>query len=139
MANLKDKLVQQNEAIVVNDVNGNFKLMAAALQDAKATIISIEQSYLSKYDVADELRLAVKDKTTKPPAEIKVLLDPAKTMKDIVNNNSYTKLESYLNSLDRNEFEPPLKPDYQLQHYNIQLDYLSLRHFQLRHLRSQLC
>lgn len=113
MANLKDKLVQQNKAVVVNDVNGNFKLMAAALQDAKATIINIEQSYLSKYDVADELRLAVKDKTTKPPAEIKVLLDPAKTMKDIVNNNSYTKLESYLNSLDRNEFEPPLKPDYQ--------------------------
>jgi LAS superfamily LD-carboxypeptidase LdcB len=113
MANLQGKLVQQGQALIYIDANTNFGYMAAALQNDKGIAITVEQSYLSKYDVADSLRLLVKDKTDKPPTEVKPLLDPNKKITDIVNSGDYDKLENYLsNILSAADYEPPLRPDY---------------------------
>lgn len=113
MANIKEKLVQQGQALIQADANTNFGYMAAALQNDKGIAMTVEQSYLSKYDVADNLRKLVKDKTTKPPADIKPLLDPNKTIADIVNSAEYEKLEKYLNeTLTSADYEPPLRPDF---------------------------
>jgi len=99
MASLQGKLVQQGQALVYTDANTNFGYMAAALQNDKGIAMTVEQSYLSKYDVADNLRKLVKDKTDKPPAEIKPLLDTNKTIADIVGTaGSYDALATYLNA-----------------------------------------
>lgn len=114
MANLQGKLVQQGQALVYTEANTNFSNMAAALLRDKSIAMTIEQSYLSKYDVADNLRKLVKDKIDKPPADIKPLLDPNKTMTDITNSaGSYELLIAYLtNTLTPADYEPPLRPDF---------------------------
>lgn len=114
MANLQGKLIQQGQALVYAEANYNFANLAAALQKDKAIAITIEESYLSKYDVADNLRKLVKDKVDKPPADIKPLLDPNKTIIDIANNvESYNSLIAYLTeTLTPADFEPPLRPDF---------------------------
>lgn len=113
MSDIKDSTIQQGQAIVLTEVNDNFRSMAAALQRDKGIAITIIQSYLSKYDVADDLRKRVKDRVSKPSNDIKPLLDPNKTMTDIVRENNYDKLENYLNqTLVMEDYEPPLKPDY---------------------------
>lgn len=111
MSNLQGKLVQQGQALILTEVNTNFRNMATALQNDKGIALTVEQSYLSKYDVADELRKLVKDKISKPPAEIKSLLDPTKLMSDIVAEaGAFDRLEDYLNNtLSSADYEPPLK------------------------------
>jgi len=112
MSDLKDKVVQQGQAVVLREANDKFRLLAAALQTDKNITISIEQSYLSSYDIADDLRKIVKDKTNKPPADIKVLLDPNKPIANIVKEGLYVKLKTYLDKLGATDYEPPLPADY---------------------------
>jgi len=112
MSDLKDKVVQQGQAVILREANVKFQLMAAALQTDKNITISVEQSYLSGYDVADDIRKIVKDKTNKPPADIKALLDPNKTITDIVKEGLYNKLKTYLDKLEAADFEPPLPADF---------------------------
>ena len=112
MANVKDKMVQQGQAVVYREAGTNFGLMAAALKKDKAIDITIEQSYLSIYDVADELRKIVKDKTAKEQADIKVLLDTNKAIADIIKEGQQEKLITYLDSLTPADYEPPLPADF---------------------------
>jgi len=112
MSDLKDKVVQQGQAVVLREANNKFRLLAAALQTDKSITISIEQSYLSGYDVADDLRKIVKDKTNKPPANIKTLLDVSKPIAEIVKEGLYDKLKGYLDNLEAADYEPPLPADF---------------------------
>lgn len=107
MANIKTSVVQQGQAIVIREPNDNFKLMAAALQNDKTTALTLEQGYMSAYDVVDELRKLVKDKTT-PPSDIVPLLESNKAITDIVKDGTYTKLFDFLNKLTPADYEPPL-------------------------------
>ena len=124
MANIKTSVVQQGQAIVIRELNDNFKLMIAALQNDKTTALTLEQGYLSAYDVVDELRKLVKDKTTTGatvdytypptttpstlPSDIAPLLDSSKVITDIVKDGTYTKLLDFLNKLTPADYEPPL-------------------------------
>jgi LAS superfamily LD-carboxypeptidase LdcB len=108
MANIKTSVVQQGQAIVIRELNDNFKLMAAALQNDKTTALTLEQGYMSAYDVVDELRKLVKDKTTTPPSDIAPLLDSNKSITDIVKDGTYIKLFDFLNKLTASNYEPPL-------------------------------
>ena len=111
MASIKNRCVQVGQAIVFENAQRDFDRMTQALQNDKAITLSIQTSYLSKYDVADELRKVVKDKINKPPVEIKALLDTSKPMTDIVNDTgSFDQLKSYLDNLSNADFEPPLAP-----------------------------
>jgi len=109
MASLKDRVYQIQQAIVLQEAYDKYQLLAGALQVDKGIALSLDQSYMSKFDVADELRKFVKDKTNKPPAEIKPLLDPAKTITDIVKEGNFDKLQDYLNNLSAAEYEPPIQ------------------------------
>lgn len=111
--NLKGLVVQRGQAIVLTEISDYFDQMANACRKDKGIPLTLEQSYLSKYDVADQLRVLVKDKTVKPPVEIRPLLDANKAMIDIVREGNYSKLEDYLNNLSDADFEPPLKQTYQ--------------------------
>lgn len=112
MASLKDRCVQINQAIVLTEAQQNFSFLAAALQTDKGVAITIEDSYLSKYDVTDQLRKLTKDKTVKPPEDIKPLFDETKTITSIVQEGKYDALEGYINGLNDNDFEPPILPDF---------------------------
>ena len=108
MGSLKDRVVQINQAIVLSEAQNNFGFLVAALQKDKGIALTLDQSYMSKYDVADDLRKFVKDKTNKPPADIKPLLDPNKTITDITKEGQFDKLKEYLDGLSAADFEPPL-------------------------------
>ncbi len=110
MASIKNRCVQVGQAVVFENAQRDFNLMAAALQNDKGVNLTIQSSYLSKYEVADELRKLVKNKTDLS-AEIKELIDPAKTIADIAaNTGSFNALKNYLDGLTLADFEPPLKP-----------------------------
>lgn len=111
MADIRNKCVQVNQAIVLEEAQRSFDTMVRALQNDKGVSLSIEASYLSKYDVADELRKIVRDKVEKPPVDIKPLLDPSRSIADIVSEpGSFDRLKAYLDGLSNADFEPPLKP-----------------------------
>lgn len=112
MANIKTRCVQINQAVVLSEAQRNFNLMAIALQTDKGITINIESSYLSKYDVVNELRKLVKDKTDKPTQEIKPLLDPAKAIEDIVKEGQFDSLKTYVDNLDSTDYQPPLAPKF---------------------------
>jgi len=109
MGSLKDRVYQIQQAIVLQEAYDKYQLLVGALQVDKGIALTMEQSYMSKFDVADELRKFVKDKTNKPPAEIKPLLDPAKTITDIVKEGNFDKLQAYLDNLLPAEYEPPIQ------------------------------
>ena len=112
MASLKDRCVQVNQAVILTEAQQNFNYLAAALQTDKGIAITIDESYLSKFDVTDQLRKITKDKTSKPPENVKPLFDESKTITSIVQEGTYDALEGYINSLNDNDFEPPLLPDF---------------------------
>ena len=105
--NIKNDIVQQGEALVKTDVSNNFKNLVIALQkDITEAAITVKQSYLSDYDVIDELRKTV---VTKPTGStLAALFDPNKPMADIVNENNFDKVKQYVLTLGNNEFNPSL-------------------------------
>ena len=113
MATLKDRVVQQGTAIILSDAYNNFGYLAAALAKAPGGVtLTLDQSYVSTYDVVDELRKRVKDKTSKPPADVRPLLDANKTIVDIVNEKNFDKLKTYIDGLAPSDYEPPLPADF---------------------------
>lgn len=115
--NIKDKVVQKGDEVVLQEANTMFDFMIAALSKDKGVTLKISQGYKSVYDVADELRGLVKDKTVSPPSHIIPLLDTKKTMKEILESSLYDSgsaptLKQYLTDLDDASFEPPIKPIY---------------------------
>jgi hypothetical protein len=107
--NIKNDIVQQGEALVKTDVSNNFKNLVIALQkDITEAAITVKQSYLSDYDVIDELRKTV---VTKPTGStLAALFDLNKPMADIVNENNFDKVKQYVLTLGNNEFNPSLSP-----------------------------
>lgn len=111
MASIKNRCVQVGQAVVFENAQRDFDRMAQALQNDKSITLSIISSYLSKYEVIDELRKLVKDKTEKPPVEIRPLLDSSKPITDIVSSGGdFDALKTYIDDLSNADFEPPLSP-----------------------------
>jgi hypothetical protein len=99
MANLKGKLVQVNDVLVLEEANNMFTILKSGLETDKGVTLSLKQSYLSKFEVADELRKRIKDKVQRE------VLDAGKTMKDILDSKEtinnltlYQSLEYFLNN-----------------------------------------
>jgi hypothetical protein len=109
MANLKGKLVQVNDVLVLEEANNMFTILKSGLEADKGVTLSLKQSYLSKFEVADELRKRVKDRDKRE------ILDDGKTMKDILdskatlnNQTLYKNLEFVLNNFKNEDYDPPL-------------------------------
>ena len=96
MADLKGKLVQVGSIVVLGEANDMFVLLKNALSTATGKTLNLGQSYMSKFEVADEIRQRVIDKDKTPPQDIKPLLDPNKKILDIVKEKQFDKLEKYL-------------------------------------------
>ncbi len=83
MANLKDKLgqVPGGSAVVLIEGFTLFSRMIEALKRDKGVELKVEQSYLSKFEVVDELRKIAKNKEKEGYAN---LLDPKAKIEDIL-------------------------------------------------------
>jgi hypothetical protein len=49
MGNIKQMVVQQNQAIMLTEANDYFKYLSAGLQKDKGVSITVDQSYMSSY------------------------------------------------------------------------------------------
>lgn len=124
MADLTNKLSQFGETIIYTAANGYLAALNAKMNESIAKQITIKTSYLSKYQVIEELRERLNNdyRTTKFPAstisdeaftKIQPLLDTTKDIISIVkeSEDDYKELASYLNELADNApnaFDPPL-------------------------------
>jgi hypothetical protein len=92
MANLNGKLgqVPGGTAIIHTEVYPLFALMTEALKRDKGVELKVIQSYLSKYEVTDELRKLVKNKQGDGTPEIISMLDPKVKIEDIIGIKSAT-------------------------------------------------
>ena len=111
MSNIKDKVQQLGNTIVLMEAYTKFQLLAAAFSTDKSVSINVLQNYLSEYDVVDELRQRVKNKE-QAPSEIKPLLDPQKKITDVISENNFTKLAEYIYQRKKEDYEPPLDSDF---------------------------
>lgn len=107
MANLEGKLSQKGDAIYLTIAELYLQALNKKMQEVKGQSLSVKQGYMSKYDLVDELRNMLKDKTTKPEgvgdaewSEIQPLLEPTKSIEDIGKvKESYNKLQDFMNNL----------------------------------------
>lgn len=113
---------QVGDAVVLSDAYSKFQLMVAALQKDKNVTLSIVQGYMSTYDVVDELRKLLKDKTAASSPEVTPLLDAKKTIVDIVKEGNFDKLKQYIDNQPNNAFEPPLMSQFNsaTENFNVQ-------------------
>lgn len=124
MANLENKLTQIGSQVVYTQANVYFQAMLNAMAESGIDKPTLHSSYMSKYEVADDLRARLKDefKTAAPPTvpfegnvgeDLGSLLDVSRTIIDVASQAAdYDKLESYLNSCATSSpdaFDPPIK------------------------------
>lgn len=117
MADLSGKLTQMGDAVIDITVKDNFDRLVLDLKKAlpAESITPIISSYMSKYDIIDELRKriskAIREGDTKPSETILKLIDPATPLADLAKVPAdYTSLEDYIVGLTLDSFDPPLTP-----------------------------
>jgi len=116
MPNIKGDIVQVEESVVYREANVNFNAMVKALKEDKGVSMTIDQGYLSVYELVDELRGLVKNKNPESTdnsdaqtnTNVSSLLDPNKSIETIVGEGTFELLKSYVDNLDYAEFEPTL-------------------------------
>lgn len=131
MADLKDKLSQFGDVVMYAQANQYFTALNAKLNEAIGGKLEVKKSYLSKYEVVEDLRNLLREdfRTQKPEGAsisdedfeiVKPLLDTSIPIIDIVNESesNYNKLESFLNDLATNvkgAFDPPIGEPFSAQ------------------------
>lgn len=123
MANLENKLSGIGDSTVYTKANGYFAALNSKLQEAKSLKLELKRSYLSKYELVDDLRSKLRDEFRLEQVRgsstseedfvlIKPLLDINTAMTEIATDeDSFNLLETYLNDLATNvkgAFEPPI-------------------------------
>jgi len=119
MASLEGKLAQFGDNVVFREAYDYFQALNAKLRESTTKELVLQPSYLSKFEVVDDLRKKLRDefKTAAPPgvesfdAALSPLLDPAKEMLEIAQGSDYSKLETYINDCvtkAKGAFDPPL-------------------------------
>lgn len=113
MADLKNTLTQVGEVIIDSTVKDNFDRMMIALKKDVNTTLDLESSYMSKYDIIDKLRIRVNKEVVSAlsGSSTAMLLDPTRPLSEIAKVEAdYNTLETYINGLSAESFEPPLAP-----------------------------
>jgi len=133
MANLKGKLSQYGDAVVLTQAYSYFNLLNKKLSEVKSQSLNLKQGYISKYELVDDLRKALRPeyKTTLPPnsrttAEdfniIQPLLDVNKGIIEIAQNESeFNTLSQFLQTLAKESkgvFNPTLSEPFTTTTHN---------------------
>ena len=110
MANIKADLIEVNKVPIHKEVNKNFQLLVTALKKDRGLSLTLKSSYLSSYDIVDDLRKKINPTVyTNETGSIKDLLDPAIELSTFAQDEAkYTALKDYIKALPLNSFEPPL-------------------------------
>jgi len=132
MSSLEGKLSQSGDVVLLTQAGSYLAALNLKMQEAIGERLNIVKGYLSKYEVADELRLTLRDEyRNAPPAgvqasdfvTIKPLLDKAKPMTEIASTEAdFNKLEDYLNKVATNAkgaFEPTIGNTFSAQNQTI--------------------
>ena len=131
MADLTDKLSQFGDVVIYTKANSYFTALNVKLNEATGEKLEMKKSYLSKYEVIEDLRNILREdfRTQKPEGSatsdedyeiIKPLLDTSKPIIDIYNESeeNYNKLADFLNDLATNvkgAFDPPIGEPFQTE------------------------
>ncbi len=112
MSDIKQKLLQIGNAQIHEDVFKDFEQMSIALKNDRGIDLTVEESYLSIYELAEELRLLITN-----PNQVQSFVDISglqldKSMDEIVKRGEFQKLLDTLNNLTRTDFTPPLSEPY---------------------------
>lgn len=133
MANLKGKLSQIGDAVVLTEAYDYFSLLNKKLSEVKSQSLNLKQGYISEYELVDDLRKALRPeyKTTLPPnsrttAEdfntIQPLLDVNKDILEIAQNESeFNTLSQFLQTLAKESkgvFNPTLSEPFTTTTHN---------------------
>ncbi len=113
MADLKGKLTQVGEVVIDLTVKDNFDRMVIALKKDINATLELESSYMSKYDIIDKLRTKVSEVAVLALSGSSTagLMDQAKLFPELAKvENDFNTLETYINSLSPESFNPPLPP-----------------------------
>lgn len=122
MASLEGKLSQFGENVVLTQAHGYFDALNAKLQETTSQTLTLQPSYLSKFEVVDDLRKKLRPEyRTEAPAGVETFdatlssaLDPATAIMDVAKNSAgggFDKVETYLNDCvtkAKGAFDPPL-------------------------------
>jgi LAS superfamily LD-carboxypeptidase LdcB len=125
MADLKDKLSQFGDVVIYTQANQYFTALNAKLNEAIGGKLEVKKSYLSRYEVVEDLRNLLREdfRAQKPDEDfeiVKPLLDTSISIVSIVteSESNYNKLESFLNDLATNikgAFDPPIGEPFSAQ------------------------
>ena len=122
MASLEGKLSQFGDSVILTEAYGYFDALNAKLSETTSQTLTLLPSYLSKFEVVDDLRKKLRPeyKTAAPPGvetfdpTLTPALDPATPIMDVAKNSAgggYDKVEAYLNDCvtkAKGAFDPPL-------------------------------
>lgn len=103
---VKDSIIQLGNASIHRSVFDAFKQMQLQLLTDKGIELQVVESFVSKYDLIDQLRKLVKQKDKYP--EYKLLLDDSVSIDTIARNSNFPNFITFLDNLPGDEFEPPI-------------------------------
>jgi len=103
---VKDSIIQIGNASVHRNLYDAYKEMQLQLLNDKGVELQIEESFVSKYQLIDQLRKLVKQKDKY--TEYKLLLDDSVSINDVANDSNFTNFTTFLDNLPAEEFEPSL-------------------------------
>jgi len=116
--NINVNFEQQDFAIIHKDVNRNLQNLQRALNNDKQVKFKVLQSYMSEYDIVDELRKTVStDLSTSATDSIRVLRGAVLAFKDrpiveIAKTPTYKDIKDFINIREPENFNPPLHPSF---------------------------
>ena len=119
-ANINVNFEQQDFAIIHKDVNRNLQNLQRALYNDKQVKFKVLKSYMSEYDIVDELRRIVStDLPTDANSEIRlmrgaILAFRDRSITDIVKTypSQYKDIKNFIDIRVSENFNPPLQPVY---------------------------
>lgn len=103
---IKDSMVQVGSALIHKNVYEAYKQMSIQLLTEKNTLIQIEESFISRYTLIDELRSLVKYKNKYP--QYNRFLDTSISIDTLYSDPDFESFVSFLDTLNNDEFEPTL-------------------------------
>ena len=131
MANLEGKLSQYINVVMYTKANAYLTALNLKLKETISTTIRVEKSYLSKYEVTEELRARLSDdyRTTEAPGSnlepgsFDNILPYLQLDQEIItiatsDTVNYELLESYMDNLadvSKNVFSPPLLDSFEVE------------------------
>lgn len=115
-ANINTNFEQQDFAVIHKEVNTNLKNLQKALNTDKQVKFKVLQSYMSEYDVINELIPTVSTEDAIPAMKVNAqIVEQHKNQKieEYGKTSIYNNIKSFIQSRDPSYFSPPLLPSFE--------------------------